>query len=498
MQGSMLQALFASFAKQTHDWIQVPKKPLARHGRCDVYCGARETVGGSSVSSGCWGEDSNHEYGWARRTPTYVAPIRFCVLPNNIPLNQNRRLHGRIRKIPILRGRRPFPSPMHRLEISLRAHAQRSDIEIGKSLRRDLGQLLSRSQHLVPRRALIVSNKPVFRLYGRQIVSSLRRPDLKIFQWLMPEGERFKSFRVLEAVVKFLGEKRFERNDIVIALGGGVVGDLAGFSAAIYLRGIPLVQVPTTLLAQIDSSVGGKTAINLAVGKNMVGAFYQPSLVVIDPETLVSLPERELVAGSCEMVKQSLVAGKSLFSATLNFLERAKGDRRFLLTPDFETLIASHCRFKASIVANDERESTSRSDAKSRRVLNFGHTTAHALEAITNYRVFRHGEAVGYGVLVAGEISRNLGLLTPVELESLRQAVRLCGPLPRADYLDLNQIIRALQHDKKSVAGQINWVLLAGIGLPRIVEGQQISAKLLRLSLRAGLQAFGRQKDKSQ
>ena len=143
-----------------------------------------------------------------------------------------------------------------------------------------------------------------------------------------------------------------------------------------------------------------------------------------------------------------------------------------------------------SIVANDERESTSRTDTKSRRVLNFGHTTAHALETITNYRYFRHGEAVGYGMLVAGELSRNLGLIDSGELESLRNAVRLCGRLPRADHLDTNQITGALKHDKKSVGGQINWVLLEGIGRPRIVEGRLISAKSLRLALRAGLQAL--------
>src|SRR5205085_3264369 len=153
---------------------------------------------------------------------------------------------------------------------------------------------------------------------------------------------------------------------------------------------------------------------------------------------------------------------------------------------EFENLIAAHCRFKASIVANDERESTNRSDAKSRRILNFGHTTAHALETITNYRVFRHGEAVGYGMLVAGELSRNLGLLNAEELQLLRGAVGLCGPLPRADNLDLNQIIRALKHDKKSVGGQINWVLLEGVGRPKIVEGRIESAKALGHSLRAG------------
>ena len=383
---------------------------------------------------------------------------------------------------------------MHRLEISLKQEARKSEINIGRGVRRQLGELLPLKP---PRRAGIISNKRVFDLYGREVARSLKAAGAKVYEWLMPEGERYKSFAVLEKAVTFLSENRFERNDLVVALGGGVVGDLAGFSAAVYLRGVPVAQVPTTLLAQIDSSVGGKTGINLPTGKNLVGAFHQPASVFIDTETLMSLPERELVSGFCEMVKQSLISDRSLFESTGNSLERVGHNREFLLTSDFENLIAAHCEFKASIVTNDERESTNRSDAKSRRVLNFGHTTAHALETITNYRTFRHGEAVGYGMLVAGELSRDLGLIDSGDLKQLRDAVRLCGSLPRADKLDINQIIRALQHDKKSVDGQINWVLLEGVGLPRIVEGKLISAKLLRLSLRAGLQARPRQKESS-
>src|SRR6185503_9217843 len=215
-----------------------------------VYCGARETVGGSSVSSGCWGEDSNHEYGWARRTPTYVAPIRFLSKENI--------------------------APMHRLEISLKQEARRSEINISGGIRRELGQLIPLK---APRRVAIISNQRVFDLYGREVVRSLKAAGFKPLEWLMPEGERYKSFRSLEKAVTFLSENRLERDDLVMALGGGVVGDLAGFSAAIYLRGLSLAQVPTTLLSQIDSSVGGKTGINLPTGKNLVGAFHQPAAV---------------------------------------------------------------------------------------------------------------------------------------------------------------------------------------------------------------------------
>jgi 3-dehydroquinate synthase len=378
---------------------------------------------------------------------------------------------------------RPFAfkenRPMHRLDISLNQQARKSEINIAAGIRRDLGQLLPLK---APRRVGVISNERVFELYGREVKRSLKSAGFTVLEWLMPEGERYKSFRSLEKAVTFLSENRFERDDLVLALGGGVVGDLAGFAAAIYLRGISLVQVPTTLLSQIDSSVGGKTGINLATGKNLVGAFHQPSSVFIDTETLVSLPPRELVSGFCEMVKQALISDESLFEMTVKCLQK-----RDLLSPEFEALIAAQCSFKASIVANDERESTSRTDTKSRKVLNFGHTTAHALETITNYRYLRHGEAVGYGMLVAGELSRNLGLIDSGTLESLRDAVRLCGSLPRADHLDTKQITGALKHDKKSVGGQINWVLLEGIGRPRIVEGRLISAKNLRDSLRAGL-----------
>jgi 3-dehydroquinate synthase len=375
---------------------------------------------------------------------------------------------------------------MHRLEISLNHEARRSEINIGRGVRREVGQLLPLK---APRRVAIISNQRVFDLYGREVVRSLKAAGFRTFDWLMPEGERYKSFRELEKAVTFLSQNHFERNDLVVALGGGVVGDLAGFSAAVYLRGLALVQMPTTLLSQIDSSVGGKTGINLPVGKNLAGAFHQPASVFIDPETLKSLPQRELVSGFCEIVKQALIADQTLFDMTVDCLQQVHRNSDFLLTPEFEKLIAAQCGFKASIVANDERESTSRADAKSRRVLNFGHTTAHALETITNYRTFRHGEAVGYGMLVAGELSRNLGLLDAGDLQLLRDAVNLCGPLPRADKLDTNQIISSLKHDKKSVGGQINWVLLEGVGRPRIVEGRLISAKSLRQSLQAGLRS---------
>jgi 3-dehydroquinate synthase len=211
--------------------------------------------------------------------------------------------------------------------------------------------------------------------------------------------------------------------------------------------------------------------------------------VVIDVATLGSLPQRELVAGFCEVVKQALISGEPLFTKTVSYLHKNPIGTKFRPTEELEELIAAHCGFKADIVRGDEREATDRLDKNSRKVLNFGHTSAHALEAVTNYRVFRHGEAVGYGLLIAGDLSRQLGLLTADEQAALREAVQLCGPLPAARRLDVNQILRSVKHDKKSVGGEINWVLLEGIGNPRIVPGREISQRLLRQSLQTVLKA---------
>ena len=311
----------------------------------------------------------------------------------------------------------------------------------------------------------------------------------------MPEGERHKSLRSLARALKFLTESGLERGDVVVALGGGVVGDLAGFAAATYLRGIAFVQAPTTLLAQIDASVGGKTGVNLPAGKNLVGAFHQPRLVIIDTQTLGTLPSRELTSGWCEAVKQGAVGSGKLFKQTRSLLNRSGTDFSLWLSrkesqTEVCATIAAHCHFKAAIVAGDEREEIGRVDHRSRRILNFGHTTAHALEKLTGYRRFRHGEAVGYGILVAGEISKNIGMLGSGELESLREAVRLCGPLPGAEDLSIGEIVTAMKGDKKSLAGTTMWVLLEGIGRARIVDGRDIDQRLLRSSLRAGLRSI--------
>jgi 3-dehydroquinate synthase len=300
---------------------------------------------------------------------------------------------------------------------------------------------------------------------------------------LIGDGERYKSIQTFAKVVRFLSETGLERSDAVVGLGGGVVGDVAGFAAAIYLRGIPFIQIPTSLLAQVDSSVGGKTGVNLVSGKNLVGSFHQPAAVISDIETLSTLPARELVAGWCECVKQGAVSSRKLFKETTNFLRIFRTQEGWI-SSQLEQLVASHCAFKASIVNADEREDPNRSDRRSRRILNFGHTIAHALETVTSYSRFRHGEAVGQGILVAGELSKNLGLLNQTELELLNKAVRLCGPLPPAKDLDERAVVNAIAHDKKRAGGRVQWVLLERIGRPRIVDGKDISPALLQKSMR--------------
>lgn len=378
---------------------------------------------------------------------------------------------------------------MQRVRVRLRARRHDYEIIAGQGTLATLGEVARRSLSSHARRVVTISNPKVFRLYGQLAVKSLRDAGFNVAHWLMPDGERHKSLPTLERALDFFFEKNLERSDAVVALGGGVVGDLAGFAAAIYLRGIPFIQVPTTLLAQVDSSVGGKTGVNTAQGKNTVGAFHQPVAVLIDTETLRTLPRRELTAGFCECVKQGAVGDYKLFRRTSNFLEEEWTGGKLSPSLNLEKLIAAQVAFKAAIVMGDEREDLARTArSRSRRILNFGHTTAHALEAVTDYRRFRHGEAVGYGMLVAGEISKGLGMLTASELELLRAATRLCGRLPQASDLDPATIARFLARDKKSVGGHVQWILLKSLGHAVLVDEREIAPKLLSASLRAVLQ----------
>lgn len=377
---------------------------------------------------------------------------------------------------------------MQRVRVRLKTHPVEYEIITGQNTLASLGEVARATLSKHARRTALISNPTVFHLYGQVAVRSLRAAGFRVAHWLMPDGERHKTLRTLERALAFLSELGLERTDAVLTLGGGVVGDLAGLAAALHLRGLSFIQAPTTLLAQIDASVGGKVAVNTVQGKNTVGAFHQPAAVLIDTETLRTLPRRELTAGFCECVKQGAVGDAKLFKLTRDFLEKEWKGGRLAPSDALEKLIAAQVAFKAEVVTGDEREDVSRSDHRSRRILNFGHTTAHALEAVTGYRRFRHGEAVGYGMLVAAMISKGLGMLSPSELESLREAVSLCGKLPRASDIDPTRLAHLLSRDKKSVGGYVQWVLLEGLGRAALVDEREIPTRLLRASLRSGLQ----------
>jgi 3-dehydroquinate synthase len=271
-------------------------------------------------------------------------------------------------------------------------------------------------------------------------------------------------------------ERGADRTSLVIGFGGGIVTDIAGFLAAIFMRGIPVLQIPTTLLAQVDAATGGKTGVNLRGGKNLLGSFHQPLAVLIDPLVLETLPEREYRAGLYEVLKCGVIADRELF-------QRMCSHRRevFELQPAMvDELIAAAVRIKAEVVSADERE------GDLRRILNFGHTIGHALEAETEYKRFLHGEAVGWGMLAATRLAALTGMLGLSEAERIEAAVRDYGPLPAADGLDADRLLARLGSDKKTLQGKVHFVLPTRVGEVRVVSG--VDPRLVRQAMAETLQ----------
>lgn len=377
-----------------------------------------------------------------------------------------------------------------KVSVKLQKNTRGCDIEIGRDL---LGKSGGWAKTCLGQKALriaLISNNKVFRLYGEEVKMSLETAGFDVNVFLIKDGERYKNFRTLENVLNFFSEAKLSRTDAAVALGGGVVGDLAGFASAVYLRGIFILQIPTTLVAMIDSSVGGKTAVNTRFGKNLVGAFHQPGGVLIDIKTLQTLPQRELTSGFCEAVKQGAISGKKLFNQTADFLQKyprekfrqAFSNNNFL--DRLENLITDHIAFKAAIVRQDEREAVGRTDSKSRKILNFGHTFAHALENITGYKYFRHGEAVGYGIIFDSELSKILEMLDENELKLLNDVVHRAGALPIMPNIDPQEVFEAFKFDKKLAAKSLQLVLLKGIGHPVILSDKDIPHSAIKLALK--------------
>lgn len=335
----------------------------------------------------------------------------------------------------------------------------------------------------------LVSNEKVFSLYGESLIESFESAGFRVFVWLMKDGEAYKNLESLNELLNYFGREKINRTDTVVSFGGGVVGDLAGFASSIYLRGVNFLQIPTTLLAMIDSSVGGKTGINTGFGKNMVGAFYQPRGVLIDPVTLKTLGQRELTAGFCEAIKQGAVGSQELFDNVANYLRDFPpsffvanfGKDEFISR--LEDLLIRQISFKLKVVTQDESEDVYRDDEMSRKILNFGHTVAHALEKVTNYSYFKHGEAVGYGMLVAAEVSKKLKLLDKNSLEMLREVTASVGELPRTESIEADQVMGAFLQDKKNLGESLQWVLLENIGKPKIIRNQDIPQSIIKESL---------------
>jgi 3-dehydroquinate synthase len=329
-----------------------------------------------------------------------------------------------------------------------------------------LGDLVRAAR--VGTRLFPVSSPLVWRLHGQEIARALGDEEAI----LVPDGERHKQLATVSRMYDALVRVRADRGSAIVAIGGGVIGDMAGFAAASYLRGIGLVQVPTTLLAQVDSAIGGKVGVNHPLGKNLIGAFYPPGLVVIDPALLLTLPRREFRAGLYEVLKYGMTSSRSLFDQLSHSTKSI-----FTREPDqLARIIAESCAVKAEIVSADERESGRR------RVLNFGHTAGHALEAVTRYRRFRHGEAIAFGMLVAAEVAVARGALADRARQALARIIGGLGPLPTIADLPAGQILEAMRLDKKVVNGTLHFVLATDIGAWTMVD--DVTEKELGRALR--------------
>ncbi|HVZ79618.1 MAG TPA: 3-dehydroquinate synthase [bacterium] len=333
-------------------------------------------------------------------------------------------------------------------------------------------------RHFFPRKTAIVASKKIYRVHGRQLATWLSRQGIPVQKIFVNDSETRKNEKTLFAILRKMAEFGFNRDSGLVALGGGVIGDMTGLAASLYMRGIPYIQCPTTLLAQVDAGIGGKTAIDFCGTKNLIGAFYQPKAVLIDPDALKTLPQRQFISGLAEVVKYGVIRDENLFS----FMEANKQpilsrDSKFL-----RYIIARSCAIKADVVSRDEREGGLRA------VLNYGHTLGHALESYFEYEYLTHGEAISYGMWFAGLLSSSLGLCGQEIVDrqvKLLQSLGLFRALPK---LDNNRLLKIMALDKKSKNGQVQFVLTRKIGLVNIrknIPRSTILSALTRLQAEA-------------
>ncbi len=323
---------------------------------------------------------------------------------------------------------------------------------LGKSLR-DFG---------FSSKTAVVSNPTVFSLYGSRVAESMRDAGFDVTVIVLPDGEEYKNLSSVERIYGEMLTAQLDRKSALIALGGGVIGDITGFAASTYMRGIDFIQVPTTLLAQVDSSVGGKTGVNHQLGKNMIGTFWQPRLVWIDIDTLKSLPSREFLSGIAEVIKYGVIRDEGFFY----FLEKNR-DKVLALDNDVLThVVRLSCEIKANVVSEDERESGLRA------ILNYGHTIGHALETVTGYKKYLHGEAVCVGMCAEAKLASAVGLLEDSQLMRLKALIEAYGlPSSLPDGVDSQLLISSMKLDKKTVSGDLTFILPEKIGKVRIQRG---------------------------
>lgn len=306
-------------------------------------------------------------------------------------------------------------------------------------------------------KVLLVSNPVIFKHYGETALASLTGAGFEVCQCVLPAGERYKTLRSIEKIHNAAFENRLERSSTMVALGGGVIGDMTGFAAATWLRGIAVVQVPTSLLAMVDASVGGKTGVNHPQGKNLIGAFHQPSLVLIDPRVLATLPGREFRAGIAEVIKYGIIWNESLFEQ----LEQAKrlDQMRYVGEALLHDILKQSCQAKADVVSQDEKE------AGLRAILNYGHTIGHAVESLTGYKLVNHGEAVGIGMVAAGAIATTLNHWPQTSADRQLAIIKKAGlPAQLSANLNIDDILTTLRSDKKVKSGKVRFVLPKRIG----------------------------------
>jgi 3-dehydroquinate synthase len=359
------------------------------------------------------------------------------------------------------------PTPEANVTIHVELSDRRYPILIGAGILDSIGAAYL--YHGLSATAVIITDTHIEHTYAARVQRSLKRAGCDVFTIVIPPGEKQKSFSRAEAIFAELLRRRVERSATIVAVGGGVVGDLAGFIAATYQRGVHFVQVPTTLLAQVDSSVGGKVAINHALGKNMIGAFYQPDFVFADVETLATLPQREIICGLGEVIKYGIIMNSDFYYAVAlwheKILERT--------TSTLQSIVASCCSMKAEVVAGDEREQGRRA------ILNFGHTIGHALEKAGGYRKLKHGEGVILGMLAESWIAVQLGLLPQHSFEMLQNDIADI-PLPsmKAFPFAFDELYTTMLIDKKAKAGEVRMVLPTEIGTVNLP--QPVDKKLVR------------------